>query len=120
MFSENVNQSEIKNEDLSKYKDIIHYYDISFKKNRLYKKKIKYSNLEDYEQSYTIVSSDPCLIVRKQNIKIPYHDIGYIRLSFNIPKITALLKPYIKIINNKSGEIEEILYFNIDIIDDDY
>jgi len=116
MFSDNINQSEVKNEDLSKYKDLIHYYDISFKKDKLYKKKIKYSNLEEYDQSYTIISSDPCLIVRKKNLNIPYHDIGYIRLSFNVPHMNAFLKPYVKIINNKSGEIEEILYFNIDVI----
>ncbi len=116
MYSDNVNQSNIKNEDLSKYKDLIHYYNIKLKKNRAYKKKIKYSNLEEYDQYYTIISSDPCLIVRKENIKIPYHDVGYIRLSFVTPHMNATLKPYIKIVNNKKGDVEEILSFNIDVI----
>jgi hypothetical protein len=116
MYSDNVNQSNIKNEDLSKYKDLIHYYNIKLKKNRAYKKKIKYSNLEEYDQYYTIISSDPCLIVRKENIKIPYHDVGYIRLSFVTPHMNAKLKPYIKIVNNKKGDVEEILSFNIDVI----
>ena len=116
MYSDNVNQSEIKNEDLSKYKHLIHNYNLSLKKNREYKKKIKYSNLEEYDQYYTIISSDPCLIVRKENIKIPYHDVGYIRLSFITPHMNATLKPYIKIVNNKKGDVEEILSFNIDVI----
>lgn len=107
------------NQDLSKYSYLTKEYPvIRFKKNQTIKKKIKYNNPDDYDKPITVVSKDPIIKLRQKQMTIEYKSSKYIKFLFELPMTEGNYHPSIVITNDRTGEIEEILKFNIEIIGD--
>ena len=103
--------------DLSKYPDITKEYPlIRCKKNSAVKKKLKYNNPDDYNKTLTLIAKDPIIKLRQKELKIEYKSSKYIKFILELPMTEGTYHPSIAIVNNRTGEIEEILKFNIEVI----
>ena len=105
--------------DLSKYKDITKEYPVlRCHKNCTLKKKLKYNNPDDYNKTLSFIAKDPIIKLRQKELKIEYKSSKYIKFFLELPMTEGTYHPSIAIVNNRTGEIEEVLKFNIEVIAD--
>src|SRR5688572_15174307 len=82
------------------------YKDLYLLPNAIIKKKIKYMNPDDYNKQLTFIPSDSIIKLAKQEMKLDLKSSDYIRFSFETPSTQGVYKPFIKIFNATTGDVE--------------
>ena len=98
----------LKNEKITK-----DYNTIKFKPETSKKMKFRYNNPDDEDKTILVESLDDIIEIRSKEVKIEQKNGKFIKLTFNIPKTPGNYKPVVIVTNQRNGEIEEILRFNI-------
>ena len=111
-------KKKISQEELDKNVEITKDYELRLKLNTKKKMKIKYNNPDDIDKVFEIQSTDDEILhVRTPELKIPYKEMNFIRLTFESPNTKCIYKPSIIIRNKANKNIEEILRFKIEVND---
>lgn len=104
---------------LSSCANITKHYDlIRFHKNQEKRQKIIYNNPDDFDKNLLVESNDNMIYIRTKEVKIPSKTGQYIRFIIYAPKTKGFYSPNIIVKNARTREVEEVLQFNIEVVDD--
>ena len=100
-----------------KYEDITKDFELlKFRQEASKKMKIRYNNPDDEDKTFIIESTDDIIFVRNKELNIEQKSSEYIRITFNMPKTLGTYTASVIVKNKKTGEIEEILRFHMQVV----
>jgi hypothetical protein len=109
--------SSISAKKLNEYASITKEYPkIILKGSTTYKKKIKYNNPDDVDKIIKLTTSDPIVKIKTEQFAIEYKSSKFLRFSFEMPATEGKYRPSIIITDMKTGEVEEVLKFFIEVV----